>query len=141
MSESFDEKLDRELRRLRGTTASEGFTHRLMHELHERRAARRGRPVRWLPAAVAATVLALLLGIAVTRIEPPADGQPQEAGAGDLKREYRDLLYEYESLRAQVEDSAPVLYLGGTEEVDVVLNLESLIAGPMPASIQRYNDL
>ncbi len=91
---------------------------------------------RWLLTA-AVTAAALALGLWLLPREAP---EPRLAETRALQEEHRRLMEELESLKASLRDSrpAPVLYLGGNENVDLVLDLgpvwrEQPAAGFRPA--------
>jgi hypothetical protein len=120
------------LRTLPRHRAGEGFTERVLDRVGEPARARRvwSAPLRL--AAAALVVAAGLLGVlAAGRILPGAGSPaPAEARRQTLEAERARLEAELAELRRLTtelrEDSAPVLYLGGDEEVDLVLDLGRL---------------
>jgi hypothetical protein len=60
----------------------------------------------------------------------------QRARVEALQREHRELERELRALRRLAAEHSPVVYLGGDESVDLVLDLDSL-AGAVPASGAR----
>lgn len=144
-----------------------GFTGAVMARVRAEERARRRRP--WLLAAAAAAVLALSLPVLLARIgveRPPAApltaaGPPVEVGAagapgglpavsadparGELEAirlEMRRLAEEME--RARRFAGEPVIHIGGSDELDLFLDLESLWPAAPPvsgaAALQRASD-
>ena len=135
-----DDRLRDVLRRLPRPHASSDFTERVMQRLDgPPRRSPLGRPAigMTVAAAVLATV-ALVLGV-VARTEVPttgtvpadqvADGTSAgEAGAKaarlrELRREHEALMRDLQALREQSRSPSPLLYLGGTDQLDVVVDL------------------
>lgn len=128
-----DRELDRLLSELPRTAASPGFSRRVLADLDAAPRPRRGS--RWLLALAGAAALAAGLWL----IPRAAPRQQTLAESRALEQEHRLLVEELEALKASLHDSseAPVLYLGGTEGLDVVLDLEPVwpgaAAGARPA--------
>lgn len=122
-----DDPLSRELRRLPRPGASPGFTERVLRRLEgapaaPRRAAWRRRLA---PAAAAAGLaVAVAAGAWLLRAQERSEAR---ARAAALRERHHALAREIEDLRALQRDTAPVLYLGGDERVDFVLDLASLV--------------
>ena len=57
--------------------------------------------------------------------------EPSLADTRALREEHRQLMAELEALKASLRDNetAPVLYLGGSEKVDLVLDLRPVWSG------------
>lgn len=130
-----DRELDRVLAELPRAVASPGFSRRVLGDLGDAAARRAGRA--WLLAATAAAAaLAAALWLWPHAAPPPA----ALAEAGALEQEHRLLMEELEALKASLRDreAAPVLYLGGTEGLDLILDLgpvwEDGAAGARPAA-------
>lgn len=139
-----ERELERLLSELPRVSASPGFSRRVLAELDAPAGPRRGRG--WLLTAAAAAI-ALAVGLMLmprARPQPPIGTQSaqtqsaqiqsaQVAGAQTraLEREHRLLMEELEALKASLRDRepAPVLYLGGTEGLDLVLDLEPVWRG------------
>jgi hypothetical protein len=85
----------------------------------------------WVSAAAAVAVLvAGLWGIAAGR-----QAWEQQRHRAALRAESAELARELAALREEAARPAPVLYLGGSEQVDVVLDLSALpIAASAPAT-------
>ena len=116
-----DRELDRLLADLPRPTASPSFTRRVLSALEAPTPTRPGARRRWLLAGAAAAlaIVALLWVPLRGRVAPPP---ATEMGA--LREEHRLLMEELAALKASLRESeAPVLYLGGTESLDLVLDL------------------
>jgi hypothetical protein len=126
-----EERLDRALQALPRPGAPAGFTEATLARLA--RSERRRRLVPWLAVAGAGTVGALLLALWPARTPGPA---PELAGQIEsLRREQRALAAELADLRALDEPavtSAPVIYLGRSAGVELVLDLGRLEQAPRP---------
>ena len=124
-----DDRLRDALRELPAVDPGPAFTARVLARVAAAPApaARRRLPV-WA-AALAAVVL--LLGVVWGgRVAL------REQRTADLRSETEDLARELEALRQAAQRPAPVLYLGGNEEVDVVLDLSTLpLAAAVPAPL------
>lgn len=120
---SDDERVDRELRALPRVEPSAQFTERVLARLQ---AARRPRTwtVRLLPlAGVAAAVLAIP---AARCLYAPAEAELRARRYEELRRESIRLAAEIEQLRQLARARRPVIYLGGTDQVDLVLDVGRL---------------
>jgi hypothetical protein len=140
MTHEADDSIQRALRDLQVIHASPGFTDRVMEGFERRKARRRMRNQLTLSAATA-VVLAIMAGVVFV----DRDTGPIPA---DLAREARLLLEEharlendFEALRADTRDAVPVLYLGGDDNLDLVLDLAPIIAQPAPAAAAAPNAL
>lgn len=114
-----NQELDRLLAELPRESASPGFSGRVLTGLDAPARARTG--LRWLLAA-AGTAAALSAGLLLL---PRATSEPPLAETRALQEEHRLLMEELESLKASLRasEAAPVLYLGGNEHLDLVLDL------------------
>ena len=114
-----DRELDRLLAELPREPASSGFSRRVLASL-DAPARPYGRRVRLLAAA--ATAAALAVGIWLV---PRSAPEPPAAETLALEEEHRRLMQELETLKASLRQSQPppVLYLGGDERLDLVLDL------------------
>ncbi len=127
-------ELDRLLAELPRERASRGFREQLMTRLD---GPPRPRPVRRLLAVVAAA--ALLVAIALLFRPAPT---PDPGNAERWRAEHRSMMAELEALKASLgTEPVPVIYLGGDEQLDLVLDLapvwglEPGAAGVVPAAI------
>ena len=124
-----EERLSEALRALPAAEPSPTFTARVLSRLAvaPARAPRRRVPA-WAAAAAAVALLiaALWGGRAALKVQRTAA----------LRSETEELARELEALRQAAERPAPVLYLGGNEEVDLVLDLSTLpLAAAVPAPL------
>ena len=132
-----DRELDRLLAGLPRESASRGFTQRVLDGLDgparlRRRGAHAGR--RWLLAA-AATAAALALGVWLL---PRPTTEPSLAETRALREEHRLLMQELEAVKASLRASqaAPVIYLGGNEQLDLVLDLGPVWQGEASPAVR-----
>lgn len=109
------------LRSLPRERASDGFNQRLAGRLHE---PPRRRPALARPFALAAALSALLATGWLWR-EQALDRERRER-LGELRREQQALAAELEAIREQAAGVAPVVYLGGDDATDVVVDLARL---------------
>lgn len=144
-----DDELREMLRTLPRPEPPSGFADGVMARVRAEERRRRFRP--WLLAAAAAALVASGLLVrsewngAVTEeplvAEAPAPAEPAVAGAPadpdvqefeEIVREYRLLAEELDAMRRLGGDSAegPILRIGGDEDVDLFLDLESYLDGP-----------
>ncbi|MFQ5349914.1 MAG: hypothetical protein ACE5EG_05670 [Thermoanaerobaculia bacterium] len=127
-----DRELDRLLAELPRETASPDFSRRVLRDL-DRTAGERTRHRGLLAAAAAAVALAV--GILLL---PRSTPHLPVAETRSLQEEHRLLMEELEVLKASLRDSqsAPVLYLGGNEHLDLVLDLGPVWQGELTAGIR-----
>jgi hypothetical protein len=125
-SDRIDEELDALLAALPRERAGRGFGQAVQARIH-RPPGRRS----WLPlaAGAAAAVLVVVLVLVVR-------GQLARERAGraelvehiaELRRDHDRLSAELRQLRARLRREQPVLYLGGDDRVDYVLDLRRLV--------------
>lgn len=130
------------LRSLPREAAGEGFTEAVLDRLDRGPAERAGLLVR-LPAwrlAAAAALAVLVLAPLAWNLAPAPDATPgdapgpaREARLDALEAERARLVAELEALRRLAEEPVPVLYLGGDDEVELVLDLGTLARAEDPA--------
>lgn len=110
-----------------GEAPSSDLTRRVLERLDRRLEDRRRRPAR-LRAVGFGFALALLGAALVTGnyIRERMERSKTEDRVRELRTEYRDLQREFDKLRALTREIQPVLDLGGTEQVDFVLDLREL---------------
>ena len=125
-----DDGLREALRGLPAATPGPAFTARVLARL-DRPRARRAHVPAWVTAAATMAVLAGgLWGVTAGR-----QAWQQERRRAALRAESAALARELAALHEEVAKPAPVLYLGGNEQVDVVLDLSSLpIAAAAPGA-------
>ena len=144
-----DDELRAMLRALPRPEPPSGFAEGVMTRVRAEERRRRFRP--WLLAAAAAALVAS--GLLVRSVwdgtgtgeplvaEAPAPAEPAVAGAPadpdlqefeEIVREYRSLAEELDAMRRLGGDSVegPILRIGGDEEVDLFLDLESYLDRP-----------
>ena len=144
-----DDELRAMLRGLPRPEPPSGFAEGVMTRVRAEERRRRFRP--WLLAAAAAALVAS--GLLVRSVwdgtgtgepvvaEAPAPAEPAVAGAPadpdlqefeEIVREYRSLAEELDAMRRLGGDSVegPILRIGGDEEVDLFLDLESYLDRP-----------
>ena len=121
-----DQRMTDLLRALPAERASDDFTRRLLARLDRTdeaspRWAVSGLPVRWAFVAVAAALL--LVPFTVQRLTPERRIEKAQARQllEQIQSEHQQLEQELQMLRQQ--RSEPVLYLGGDDEVDYVVDL------------------
>ena len=123
-----EQRLREALRALPAADPGPAFTARVLSRLAAAPARAPRRVPAWAAAAAAVAVLiaALWGGRAVLKVQRTAA----------LRSETEELARELEALRQAAERPAPVLYLGGNEEVDLVLDLSTLpLAAAVPAPL------
>jgi len=122
-SSTSEERLTAALRSLPREQARPGFTGRVLRRLDEDRPGAAGAPARWvwMTAAAAVVVLALSFGW--------RDWRHQQERAENLARletlliDKQELEAELESLQRLTAEARPVVYLGGDEKVELMLDL------------------
>jgi hypothetical protein len=130
-----DHRIGELLRELPRERARNGFTARVLQRLDAEEA---GRPVlRWRPAAAfAAAVLAAVAIPAGLLMDRAADRE--RSRAAEARQILEEIRAEHGRLERELEDlseETPVIYLGGDENVDFVLDLRRVPeAGTRPAA-------
>lgn len=121
--------LDELLQDLPRIQVSDGFTGRVLAGLagRPRRATKSG-AVGW--AVVAALLLVGLL-IGGRQIEQQHAAGARATRAAELLSEHESLQQDLARLRSLAEEERPVMYLGGTDQIDLVLDLTS-VERPVP---------
>ncbi len=119
-----DDQLTRALRSLPRDQARPGFAEAVRRRLEERNH-RRSFAVAPLRLAVAAACL-LLLVLGAREWRHHHQRQQTAARLAALESESRILAAELESLRRQLTMAEPVVYLGGNNDLDLVLDLAQL---------------
>jgi hypothetical protein len=129
-----DHSLGRLLRELPRESARPGFTQRVLARLDEPAKAV-ARPVGWrLRLAVAAIALLVVTAAGVVRHE-----QSREAArAAEARRLLQEIRAEHDRIEQELHtlSEPPVIYLGGDERLDLVVDLDRIPAedGPAPAT-------
>lgn len=132
-----DHSVGRLLRELPRETARTGFTPRVLARLAEENDPAAARPRdAWRPrlAFAAAAVLALVVSAGLLRFE-----QSREAArTAEARRALQEIRAEHDRLEREVRalSEPQVIYLGGNEQIDLVLDLDKVPAadGPVPAT-------
>jgi hypothetical protein len=120
--------LDELLQGLPRVQASEGFTGRVLAGLERRpRRATRSGAVGW---AAAAALLLVALIVGGLRVEQQQTAE-RASRAAELRSEHESLRRDLARLKSQAEQERPVVYLGGTDQIDLVLDLTS-VERPVP---------
>lgn len=133
-----DDPVLQALRELPPERAGEGFARRVMARLEAEPRTPFPAPARWAALATAAA-LALALPLAIDH-QRAAAARDRRVRLLDLARQQQSLAGELEALRQAVTaEKAPVIYLGGDDDTDLVLDLARLArlreqARPVPAS-------
>lgn len=145
-----DDRLKSLLKSLPRQEASPGFTRRVLERLDGGGA--RGAAgvagwssLRWAMAGAFAVVAAFVAGWAIFVAQPTvAPNGNAETRRADLRAEHEELMRELESLRREASTTSPMVYLGGTDQLDVVIDLgrksrssrQGVNNGARPASYQ-----
>lgn len=114
-----DDDLNRALRELPREAASSGFTRRVLARLDEA-----PRPI-WRRPLVLAPMAAALVATLLTWSLTGHRKQERRARLAELRQEQQQLAAELAALKDQA-DSREVLYLGGDEGIDIVMDLARL---------------
>lgn len=131
-----DDRLAETISTLPRASASADFTARVLTALHEREPVTVGRRrIAGWAAAVAVALLALGIGgsLAVRRHQAAEAAYRQQVQ--ELRSEYQRLLAEVAQVRQQATEPPARLYLGGDEQVDLVVDLSE----PMPLGASRLS--
>jgi hypothetical protein len=124
-----DQPIGQWLRELPQETARPGFTARVVARLDREERPERAPALRprlaWTAALVAAlTISAGLIGIRDRPSPTAADTAEARRILAELKAEHDRLEQDFQELRE------PVYYLGGNEEIDLVMDLGNVTEGP-----------
>ncbi len=125
--QAMNDHLSRALRSLPRVRSRPGFTDRVLRRLDE--AERRTTSIRaWRRTAAAAVGAACLLALAAGARQWWFHQQQQLGFArlATMESERQALLVELESLQHQMADARPFVYLGGSNDIDLVLDLDRL---------------
>ncbi|HSL81251.1 MAG TPA: hypothetical protein VLF66_00660 [Thermoanaerobaculia bacterium] len=137
------------LRALPRHRPGDGFTGRILDRLGETAPAG---TVRSIPTGLRLAAAALLLGVGLLGVlaaggvlpgagPAPAPGEARRAALDAERARLEAELAELRRLTTELrEESAPVLYLGGDEEVDLVLDLGRLARGERRGSGYRFTN-
>jgi hypothetical protein len=125
-----DDGLRAALRELPAAAPGPAFTARVLARLERRQRTRRRALPAWVPAAAAVAALVVGLWGAAAGRQAWQEGRRRAA----LRAESAALKRELAALQEEVSKPAPVLYLGGNEQVDVVLDLSSLPIAATPGA-------
>jgi hypothetical protein len=121
-----DQHLERLLRELPREQARQGFTPRVLARLNAAPPARAG----WRPRLAAGlTALLLIAGGVVRHEQREAERSAQVARAEQVLRELRA---EHRQIKRELEalpEAPPVIYLGGNEDMDLVVDLRQVQKG------------
>lgn len=136
-----DQRLGRLLRELPEERAGAGFTARVLERLDRpdmERYAVAWRPRLAMPAIAMAALVALAISVGLSKVrhEPaPPDRAEVRQILEELRTEQERLEQDFEAMRAAAPEG-PVLYLGGNEEIDLVVDLSNVteVDGTVPAA-------
>ena len=123
-----DERIDRELRALPREKASADFTRRVLDNLP--RTEKRRVPAWGYRLAAAATVIILLvIPMSLKRWSLSVDtgNEAVLAEIEAVRSEKARIEQELRELREQAAEESPVVYLGGNEDVNLVLDVGALL--------------
>ena len=132
-----DHRIGELLRELPRERARTGFTARVVRNLDAPEA---GRPVvRWRPVAALTAALLIAVALSAGLLQARKAESVRTAEARQLLEEIRA---EHGRLAREVEEMSepPVIYLGGTEDVDFVVDLSQVPepdGGARPAAYQN----
>ncbi len=117
--------LTEQLASLPEVRASNDFTDRVLARLDEPGRSERGlaKPLAWSAAAAIALVVATL----VFRSAGIPEAERLSAEVTEIRRQHLLLTEELHRLRRRTQNTAPVLYLAGSDRVDYVLDLSPFI--------------
>jgi hypothetical protein len=116
--------LDELLQGLPRVQASEGFTDRVLTGIVERPRRRTGSGV--VGWSIAAALLLVALVVGGLEVEHQHAAAERATRAAKLRSEHQSLQLELVRLRDLAEEDRPMMYLGGTDQVDLVLDLTSM---------------
>lgn len=123
-----DERIGKELRALPREKAPEGFTRRVLDNLP--RGERRRVPT-WGYRLAAATALVLLLVVPISlkhwSVSVNTGDEAMLAEIEAVRTEKERIEQELRQLREQAAEESPVVYLGGNEDVGLVLDVGALL--------------
>jgi hypothetical protein len=123
-----DERIGKELRALPREKAPEDFTRRVLDNLP--RTARRRFPA-WGYRLAAATAVVLLLVVPMSlkhwSVSVNTGNEAMLAEIEAVRTEKERIEQELRRLREQAEEESPVVYLGGNEDVGLVLDVGALL--------------
>ena len=129
-----DHSVGKLLREIPRETARTGFTTRVLARLDDSAPERPREARRPRLAFAAAAVLALVVSAGLFRYEQSRDA----ARAAEARQALQEIRAEHQRLEQELRalSEPPVVYLGGNERVDLVLDLENIPAeaGPVPAT-------
>jgi hypothetical protein len=128
-----DHRLGDLLRELPGESARQGFTARVLNRL-EAPERRRSMPRLALAGALAMTVLTVTAGVLV-------DARRDALEAVHARQALQEIRAEHGRLEREVQELSrpPVVYLGGDENVDLVLDLGK-VGETEGAKLAAYHD-
>ncbi|HEX6898552.1 MAG TPA: hypothetical protein VF789_02520 [Thermoanaerobaculia bacterium] len=134
-----DHRLGDLLRELPREHARPGFTARVLNRLD----APADRQLRWRPRLALAGAMAAVAAVAISAgvlMDRPAGSEPSIETA-EAQRILRELRAEHGRLEQELHEMSepPVLYLGGNEDVDLVLDLRNVhdAEGVVPAAFHN----
>ena len=143
-----DDLLLAALREIPRETASDGFTSSVLARIDEPESPGASfLPLKLLASAAVTLILFAIISMAVDRRLERRKAAEIAFQAEQLRREHLRLLTDVAELRVRAVEAAPILYLGSSEELDLVLDLRPALAASagseptpqiVPASTEAY---
>lgn len=138
-----DERLSEALRAVPRVAARPDFTRRVLEGLDARPEPRRGLAGRWRLAAAACAGLAVGAGLLWQHAAPSGSERRHREAAetlAEIRAEHARLRQELDRLSATAEPAeSGVVYLGGTENVDFVVDLDRVPTAPGRVAAASYH--
>jgi|GEM_PF-2109151 len=123
-----DERIGKELRALPRERAPEDFTRRVLHHLPR---TKRRRVPAWGYRLATATAVILLLVVPMSlkhwSVSVNTGSEAMLAEIEAVRTEKERIEQELRQLREQAAEESPVVYLGGNEDVGLVLDVGALL--------------
>lgn len=131
------ESLSEALANMPSVAAGDGFSAAVLAEWRRRR--RRSRAARRVALVAGLAVATLVVALMRAPSRPGDTVASGEPSVELLQREHRLIEQELRELRALADEPLPLIYLGGDDEIDVVVDPELLLyqAAAQPA-VYRY---
>ncbi len=132
-----DHSVGRLLRELPRETARPGFTQRVLARLDEPAKAI-ARPTRWRLRLAMSAMTAMALLVVVSAGVVRHEQSREAARAAEARRLLQEIRAEHDRIEQELRtlSEPPVIYVGGDERLDLVVDLDRIPAedGPVPAT-------